>query len=671
MLDHLSFLKAQTVHHLGDTLAGKQTHQFVFKRHEEHGGTRVSLTSGTAAQLAVHTTALMTLRSDNSQTSRSLYFIAQLDVRTTTGHISGNGHRTALTGLGHDVGLLLMQLGVQYIVGYLTHLEHLAQHFRNLYRCRTDQHRTAHLHQFFYFRNDSLVFLTLRLVNAVVHILSGYRTIGRDLHHIKFIDIPELPGLGDCRTGHTGQLMIHTEIVLQCNRSKSLGGSLHLDMFLGLYSLMQSVAPAATVHDTAGLLIHNLDLTVNDDIFVVTVEHGIGFQQLLQGVHALALHGIFRVKLVFLHHPFLVGQVFVRLKFRHSRRDIRHHEQFGVGCGIGQPSKTLICQIHAVQFLVYHEIQRFHSLRHAFVVVFHIDLLRLQHSGLDSLFGQIFNQGLVLGQCLMTAVKLQESLFDFIFLTGGYHLLGFRQILRGQLALDSHQLLHQRLILFEKLVVALRYRTRNNQRRTGIIYQHRVHLVYDGVVVSTLHQILRIGGHVVAQIIETELVVRTKRNICQISTATGVTVRLVLVYAVHTHTVEHIQRSHPFGVTLGQIVIHRDNMYAVSGQGVQEHRQRSHQCLSFSGSHLGNLSLMQYDTTEELHIIVDHIPYGVVSSGCPMVMIVRRVSLNIYEIVFGRQFTVEIIRRHIHYLMGRKTLCRSFHYGEYNRHHLV
>ena len=45
--DTFTLLKTKSVHHPGYALAGKQTHQFVFKTHIEHRTTRVALTTGT------------------------------------------------------------------------------------------------------------------------------------------------------------------------------------------------------------------------------------------------------------------------------------------------------------------------------------------------------------------------------------------------------------------------------------------------------------------------------------------------------------------------------------------------------------------------------------------------------------------------------------------------
>ena len=38
---------------------------------------------------------------------------------------------------------------------------------------------------------------------------------------------------------------------------------------------------------------------------------------------------------------------------------------------------------------------------------------------------------------------------------------------------------------------------------------------------------------------------------------------------------EHIDRSHPFRVTLGQVIVHRYHMNAITSKGIQEYGERS------------------------------------------------------------------------------------------------
>jgi len=252
-------------------------------------------------------------------------------------------------------------------------------------------------------------------------------------------------------------------------------------------------------------------------------------------------------------------------------------------------------------------------------------------------------------------------------------LFGFSQILGSQLLLHANQLFDQRLILLEHLVVALGHGTRDNERSTGIVNQHGVNLVDDGVVMGSLYQVGRRDGHVVTQIVETELVVGTERDVGLVSLATLWRVGLVLVDTVHRKAVEHIERPHPLGVTLGQIVVDGYDVDAVARQGVQEHGQGSHEGLTFTRCHLGNLTLMQNDTTKQLNVVVDHFPLQVVATSGPMVMIDSLVAIDGDEVLagVGSQFTVEVGGRNDGLLVLGKAAGRLLDDGEHLGHHLV
>ena len=79
----------------------------------------------------------MAFGTDDGQTAGIAHFFAELDVRTTSGHVGRYGHGAeqalffvlcavsvfdddfpegALSGLCHDVGFLLVELGVEHIV---------------------------------------------------------------------------------------------------------------------------------------------------------------------------------------------------------------------------------------------------------------------------------------------------------------------------------------------------------------------------------------------------------------------------------------------------------------------------------------------------------------------------------------------------------------------------
>ena len=48
----------------------------------------------------------------------------------------------------------------------------------------------------------------------------------------------------------------------------------------------------------------------------------------------------------------------------------------------------------------------------------------------------------------------------------------------------------------------------DDERGAGLVYEYGVHLVDDGEGVAALHHLALVNGHVVAQVVEAELVVR-------------------------------------------------------------------------------------------------------------------------------------------------------------------
>ena len=198
----------------------------------------------------------------------------------------------------------------------------------------------------------------------------------------------------------------------------------------------------------------------------------------------------------------------------------------------------------------------------------------------------------------MATEQSQESSFHVFFLIRCNQTLSISKILSSQFTLCFNQTFYQRTEHFEQLFVTFRNRTRNNQRCTCIINQYRVHLIDDGIIMFTLYQVFRADSHIITQVVETKFIVGTECNICHVSTTASFRVRLMLIDAVYTQAMEHIERSHPFRVTLSQVIVHGNHMYTITRQGIQEYRQCSNQGFTFTGCHFSNLTLMQYNTTK-------------------------------------------------------------------------
>src|SRR5699024_9745771 len=108
-------------------------------------------------------------------------------------------------------------------------------------------------------------------------------------------DGTELLFLGQCSTGHTGQLAVQTEEVLEGDGCQSLGLVLNLYAFLCLDGLMQTLVIAAAEHQTAGELVDNDDLTVTDNVVDIALHDTTSLDGLVDVVHEGGVLGIGQV----------------------------------------------------------------------------------------------------------------------------------------------------------------------------------------------------------------------------------------------------------------------------------------------------------------------------------------------------------------------------------------
>ena len=202
VFEYFALFESHTIHQRSNTIARKKTHQMVLKRDVENRATGVSLTTGTASQLTVHTARLMTLRTNNGKTTRLFHLGGELNVGTTTCHVGSNGNSAFAPCLSHDVGFSLMQLSIEHVVFDLTQREHSAEQFTNLYRSSTHKHRSPLLYEAYNLFDNSVILLTSRLVDAVVHILAEDGAIRWNNHNIQLVYVPQFSCFCFGSTGH-------------------------------------------------------------------------------------------------------------------------------------------------------------------------------------------------------------------------------------------------------------------------------------------------------------------------------------------------------------------------------------------------------------------------------------------------------------------------------------
>ena len=180
----------------------------------------------------------MALRTDNGQTSCLSGFRSQLDIRTSTCHVGGDGHGTRLTCFRHNIRFTGVLLGVQNLVIDFFQGQHAAEYLGDFYRGSTYQHRSALSHEFIDFIRYGVELLAYRFVYLVFAVLADDPFIGRDDHHVQFVNLPKFSRFRFGSTRHACQLVVHAEIILKGDCGVSLRSILHLHIFFGFNRLV-------------------------------------------------------------------------------------------------------------------------------------------------------------------------------------------------------------------------------------------------------------------------------------------------------------------------------------------------------------------------------------------------------------------------------------------------
>ena len=122
-------------------------------------------------------------------------------------------------------------------------------------------------------------------------------------------------------------------------------------------------------------------------------------------------------------------------------------------------------------------------------------------------------------------------------------------------------------------------------------------------MVATLHELVLLPRHVVAQVIETEFVVRAVGDVGIVLLATFGRL-LAGDDAPDAHAEETVDAAHQLALVAGEIVVDGDDVHALAFERVEVARQRRHEGLAFTGLHLGDVAPVQCRATHKLHVEV-------------------------------------------------------------------
>src|SRR4029079_2589824 len=221
----------------------------------------------------------------------------ELNVGAAAGHIGRNGNGARYARLRDDIGLLLVVASVKdrkhlgfggAVVAGIKRRERvgigeimllpsrLTQHFGELFRLldrgRADQDRLPALLAVFYQRNDGPIFLSRSAIDLVVIVEAYERHVRRHFEDFEVVDVHELFGFGERRTAHAGELLIHTEVVLESDRCERLVFRLDRLVLFRLERLVQPFGITAARHHASGELVDDDDLAIANNVIFVALE---------------------------------------------------------------------------------------------------------------------------------------------------------------------------------------------------------------------------------------------------------------------------------------------------------------------------------------------------------------------------------------------------------------
>ena len=457
----------------------------------------------------------MTLGADDVQAAGIGDTLTEHDVGATTGHVGRDGDASVLTGVGDDVGFLLVQLGVEDGVLHTDLVEHAAQPLALLDARRADEDGLSLLVPVGDLLDHRSVFGVLPFVDQVGLIETHHRPVRRDRDHLELVDLVEFLGLSERGAGHARELVVEAEEVLERDRREGDGLLLDRNALLGFDRLVETVRPATPRHGPPGELVDDDHLAVAHDVVTIAQPQRVRAERL---VDLVRLRGVLHL------------------------------------IDVGDPRPLL-------------------------------DLV-------DALLGERRRLGL---------------LVDRVVVFG-------------------HEPRDQARVGVE-LVGRLARLTADDQRRARLVDEDRVHLVDDRVAQPALHAPVELLGHVVAEVVEAQLVVGRVRDVRRVRLApcartemlqTRIRMRVVDELRVvdegqvlpsddtDRHPEEVIQRCVPAGVASSQVVVDRHQVRPASFEGIQVQRQGRDQRLAFAGLHLGDPSLVEHDAADQLHVEVAH-----------------------------------------------------------------
>ena len=143
----------------------------------------------------------------------------------------------------------------------------------------------------------------------------------------------------------------------------------------------------------------------------------------------------------------------------------------------------------------------------------------------------------------------------------------------------------------------------DNQRGSRLINQNGVHFIDDAEIQPLLSLDVVLPYHVVAQVIEAELIVRAIHDVCLI-TEEAFPFSKRSDNQTCGQSKERVEFSHLFPIATCEVIIDRNNMNLVAVNRVVYRRTSRDERFSFACLHLSDATVVQVQPAEQLYVIM-------------------------------------------------------------------
>ncbi len=133
----------------------------------------------------------------------------------------------------------------------------------------------------------------------------------------------------------------------------------------------------------------------------------------------------------------------------------------------------------------------------------------------------------------------------------------------------------------------------------------------------TLNKLLFSNNHIITQVVETKFVVGSIGNICLISFPSFIRIRIIKINTINSQSMEIKDWLIPLGIPCGQVIVYSYDVNSSSGQCIEVCRKNSCQGFTFTRLHFCDAAFMHCNSTNELNIIGDHLPFSFCASHFP------------------------------------------------------